>query len=171
MPFTHYHFGPGLALKGLGGGRFSFWAYTLAQVAIDVQPGIAILAPRVGLEPHAAYTHSFLTATAIGALAGLAARWSAKHWLQGLPMPLRPNKTLLGRYWLLSGMLGGWLHIPLDSLVYPDMHPFWPLLRGNPLPISFQLAGLQVFCIAAGLIGAVLILLNLRRHKRKYVQH
>ncbi|NEX21274.1 hypothetical protein G3480_13275 [Thiorhodococcus mannitoliphagus] len=38
MPFTPLHLWPGLALKALGGRHFSFLAFGIAQVAMDIEP-------------------------------------------------------------------------------------------------------------------------------------
>jgi hypothetical protein len=38
MPFTPLHFGPGLIVKAAVPGQFSLTAYTLANIAVDLEP-------------------------------------------------------------------------------------------------------------------------------------
>jgi hypothetical protein len=46
MPVTPFHFGPGAVLKVVGGDWFSFGAFALVQVAIDVESGFNMLTGR-----------------------------------------------------------------------------------------------------------------------------
>jgi hypothetical protein len=43
MPLTPLHLGPGLAAKVVGGRFFSLTAYIIANVLIDVEPGVKVL--------------------------------------------------------------------------------------------------------------------------------
>ena len=66
MPFTPFHFGPGLAVKGMGAPVFSWSAFAAAQVLIDCETLYYLLHQEY---PVHRFLHSFLGA----AVAGLAA--------------------------------------------------------------------------------------------------
>jgi hypothetical protein len=51
--------------------------------------------------------------------------------LVALPRMRRPG-------WLLGCVIGAVSHILLDALVHSDLHPFWPLLSGNPFYLDLM---------------------------------
>ena len=92
MPFTPFHFGPGLALKGIIGRHMSFSAFVVANVAIDIEPLYYMLRndPPLHRELHTAIGAMLL---AVGLMllwlllrAGIS-RWGGRYrqrWLRGL---------------------------------------------------------------------------------------
>ena len=67
MPITPYHFGPGALLKALAPKRVSLLAFVAANVVIDVESLVNLLA---GRQPVHATLHTFIAATAVGVLTG-----------------------------------------------------------------------------------------------------
>ncbi|NEV60394.1 hypothetical protein [Thiorhodococcus minor] len=65
MPFTPLHLGPGFALKALGGRHFSFLAFGLAQVAMDIEPLAGLMTGAARLHGP---SHTYLAALGIVAL-------------------------------------------------------------------------------------------------------
>jgi len=128
MPFTPYHFGP----SGFIGLVFRKWidipVFLLANVAIDLEPGIVLL---FGLNyPTHGFCHTFLFGTAVGLIWGALAypARSIFSWLMRLfALSYQTNLPKM----LLSAVLGVWLHILLDSLCWSDIQPFWPF-HANP---------------------------------------
>jgi hypothetical protein len=68
LPVTPFHFGPGLALKGVAAPVFSWSAFAAAQVLIDCEPLHYMLQREY---PVHRFFNSFLGATAAGLVAGL----------------------------------------------------------------------------------------------------
>ena len=166
MPFTPYHFGP----SGLVGLVFRRWidvpVFVLANVAIDFEPGI-VLTFRLNYPVHG-YAHTLL----FGGLAGLV--WGLVAF--GLKDVFKPVMRLL-RLWyepslrtmLLSGLLGVWFHILLDSLVWSDVRPLWPS-NLNPLFGLMKLQTLEYIClfcfVAAFILYGVILLAGRVRASR-----
>ncbi len=161
MPLTPFHMGPGLAVKAVLGNRFSLLMFGVAQVAIDVEPGLGILLDWDVLH---GWTHSYLGATAIAAGVLAAGRplcaWILRHW----NFQLRRH----GLAWLVSPESIGWLpgalgafagtysHVALDSIMHADMRPLSPLSATNDLLSLVSLGQLHIACAASGIVGLVL---------------
>jgi membrane-bound metal-dependent hydrolase YbcI (DUF457 family) len=60
-------------------------------------------------------------------------------------------------------MIGTFSHIALDALMHPDMHPFWPIMGGNPWLGSVSVGSVHLACGLAGLAGAAVIALRMLR--------
>ena len=69
MPFTPFHFGPGLLLKAAAPARFSLTSYAAAQIVIDVESGYYLLTQQA---PVHRILHTFLAGGAAGAVVGVA---------------------------------------------------------------------------------------------------
>ena len=68
MPVTPFHFGPGLALKGVAAPVFSWSAFAAAQALIDCETVYYLLNREY---PVHRFFHSFVGATAAGVTAAL----------------------------------------------------------------------------------------------------
>ena len=152
MPFTPYHFGP----AGLIGLPLKRWidipVFVLANVVVDFEP-LAVMVFQPDYPLHG-YLHTYLFGGLIGLVWGLAA------------YPLRPVFVFLMRIFglsyqptifrmMLSGLLGIWLHVFIDSFLYPEMNPFWPMI-GNPFFATIRFSRIFWLC-EASLIAAVII--------------
>ncbi|MFY9315962.1 MAG: hypothetical protein WAO95_10430 [Burkholderiales bacterium] len=167
MPFTPLHFGPGFALKSVSGKWFSVTVFCFSQVLIDLEPAWYMLA---GDDTIHRFLHTYLGAT----LAGLAAAgakplcelalriWNSRlspaqaHWL-GAPDRIAWTAALCG------GLLGGWSHVLLDSLMHADMRPLAPWDERNALLFAVHLDTLYLGCALAGVFGVGLLLLRRAR--------
>ena len=76
-----------------------------------------------------------------------------------------PYRTSLGKM-LLSGVLGVWFHVLLDSFCWPDMRPFWPI-DANPLINLATLDTMRLFCAVAFIWAVVLYIAVVITHRRK----
>ena len=171
MPFTPFHMGPALAIKAVAPRHFSVLMFGLAQVAMDIEPGLGLI---FGWERLHGWTHTYAGAAVIGTVvlafgrpvaAAILRTWNSElrthdvSWLveqEGLPW--RP--AAIGAY------IGTFSHVALDSLMHADMRPWAPLSDANALLAAVSLPLLHLACIAAG-IGGLLLWLGRRAIKRR----
>ena len=151
MPFTPFHLGPGAAFKAVGGKHFSFMVFGGVQVLMDIEPLIGIVQ---GWPILHGVTHTVLGALVIGLVAGAIGKPISEFVLRLLRIRHHPISWPVS---FLSGLLGTYSHIGLDAVMHRDMEPFWPLAVGNPLLGLMSVEGLHVLCLAAGLLGLLII--------------
>jgi hypothetical protein len=151
MPFTPFHLGPGAAFKAVGGKHFSFMVFGGAQVLMDIEPLVGIVQ---GWPILHGMTHTILGALVIGLVAGATGKPISEFVLRLLRIRHHPITWAVS---FLSGLLGTYSHIGLDAVMHRDMEPFWPLAPGNPLLGLTSVEGLHVLCLAAGLLGLLII--------------
>ena len=167
MPFTPFHFGPGLALKAAAPRRISFAAFAAANVLIDFESLYHLVR---GDYPVHGPAHSLLGATTLGLGAGAATFLigrglsrllapGASRRLAVLPSMLRVEIAPLAA--LLGGSLGGASHPILDAIVHRDVLPFAPWSPANPLLGALGPGTLAAVLAGTGLLGAAAIALRL----------
>ena len=119
MPFTPYHFGAGALAKSIAPRHFSFTAFAVSNVLIDVEPLVRMLGILDDTILHGP-THTFPGAVVIAALTLPAIRlWdrtAAALHLNGLRPPAVPTWMIL-----TSALIGTVSHVILDGLMHADM--------------------------------------------------
>jgi hypothetical protein len=166
MPVTPFHLGPGLLGKAFANRYFSFLAFAMTQVVIDVETAYHLLRHEWPLHRG---LHTMLLGTAVGILVGLlwyAAGRNAAGRLRRL------GGGLLVRWHecdlvpaLIGGACGGASHSLLDGLMHSDVQPFSPWVAGNPLLGKIDLAALHVSCVVAGALGMGILLIHAARER------
>lgn len=163
MPITPFHFGPGLLIKSVSPGRFSWAMFALSNMAIDLEPISYFLLTG---DPAHRHLHSYLGATL---LALVCARWGRSLCERALRFWNSRLSPLQSR-WLgvvpridmpmavLSALLGTWSHVFLDSIMHADIQPWWPFSAGNGLRGLLSLELLHVLCAALGAWGLLRLL-------------
>jgi uncharacterized membrane protein YsdA (DUF1294 family) len=143
VPVTPFHFGPGLLLKAAAPRRVSLTAFVLANVVIDVESAVNLMAGRM---PVHATLHTFVVAPVLGLAVGVLVHVLARagRW--------RGPETALGPA-LAGGWLGGFTHVVLDGVMHRDIRPFWPFTDANPLLRVVDLRTLHLVCVAVGALG------------------
>lgn len=124
MPITPLHFGPS-AIVSLPLSRYlDVPIFILASVIIDLEPLIVMVFdlnyPLHGI------MHTYLIGGMIGLLWGLIGFYTFGILNWGMRI-LKLSYSKNFRRTLLSGLLGAWFHILLDSFLYQDIKPFFPL--------------------------------------------
>lgn len=160
MPFTPFHMGAAMSVKPFADNRFSVVAFGLAQILMDIEPGIRMLRDDDVLHGP---THTFVGATLIAAVTALCAGWLCRavvglwnrevhHYRLGwLACPSQPSKRVLWG----TALFATYSHILLDSLMHHDLHPFAPLTPLNPLLNLVAHDTVYLVCGAASVIGAL----------------
>jgi len=152
MPFTPFHLGPGLLFSLLLFSYVDLPTFLVASVIVDVEPFL-VLTLNLPYPLHG-YLHSFLGGTIVAL--GLAI---AMNRIRGNLSPLMAffkleQKTSIKGITLAS-LFGVYLHILLDSPLYTDIQPFYPLasnpLLGQSIFFGFDIYAICVLSFVGGL--------------------
>lgn len=154
MPFTPFHFGPALLVKGAMPRRFSWIAFVTTTVVIDCETLYNIANHRY---PVHRGLHTFLGASLAG-LATSASLLVLRRWLPDVRKfgSLVRSDTSSQALWM-GGVTGGASHPLLDGIMHRDVHPFLPWSASNPFLGTIDLGILHLGCIVAGVIGGLLV--------------
>jgi membrane-bound metal-dependent hydrolase YbcI (DUF457 family) len=153
MPFTPFHLGPAVGL-GLPLRKYLHTpTFIVASVILDIEPFLVL---HFNLDyPLHGYLHTFIFAFFVGLLLGYVAFFlerSLKPFFKVLL--LETGNDLRLRSFLLTGAFGTMLHVLLDSPLYTDIHPFYPL-TANPLYDPSLSLEIYTFCVWMGIFGLV----------------
>ena len=152
MPFTPYHFGP----SGFIGLIFRKWldipVFVLANVIVDLEVFVIV---RFGLGyPIHRYFHTLLIGAAAGILWATIA-YPLRNLFKMIMQTLRiPYQTSFFKM-LVSGVLGVWLHVIIDSIYHRDVRPFWPAGK-NPLHALINGQQIEALCLVFFIAAIVL---------------
>ena len=154
MPFTPFHMGLGLFLKGTLPKHFSLTSFAVTQVIIDLESLYHLVRHEA---PVHRIMHTEPVATSIGL--GVAVFLSVVQRPIARYLPeLRVVRSEVSMWpLLLGGALGGVSHPVLDGLMHSDIRPFLPLSHLNPLLHAVPSSTLHVGCIIAGIAGIGLL--------------
>ncbi len=168
MPFTPFHFGPGLLIGLLFLSFIDFPTFLIASVIVDIEPFL-VLTFNLDYPLHG-FFHSFLGGTIIALILTVIMTKGRKFFTPILSFFKIEQETSFKRI-LFASLLGIYIHILLDSPIYTDIQPFFPL-DFNPFYRSTSLPGLLetmicVWCFIAGLIiyiiGLIVLAMKYRR--------
>ncbi len=151
MPFTPFHLGPGALLKAAAADRFSFMVFGGSQVLMDVEPLVRMIRGDSVLH---GLSHTVVGAFAIGAISAAAGRPIGNFMLRYLAIE---GSQIRWSVAILSAFLGTYSHIVLDALMHRDMNPLWPFSAGNAFVGAVSIQALHVACVAAGIVGGLII--------------
>lgn len=156
MPFTPYHFGPGLLLGILLFPFVDLGTLIFASVILDIEPLVVIM---FGLPlPLHGFFHTYLGATIISMVLTVCI-WPIRNQLSSIVslFGMRQYSTLSSI--LSAGLVGTYSHVLLDSFLYAEMNPFYPLM-GNPFLGIIVSSVVYNFCIFAGFAGLLLYVIR-----------
>ncbi len=153
MPLTPFHWGPALLIGLLLFSVFDMPALLVSSVIPDVEP-LFILMFRLSLPFHG-FFHTFLGVSILGVLVAV-----VLYPLRGLSKKVMatfrlPQKSSSFKKLLFTSLFGVYSHILLDSFLYGEMMPFYPL-EGNPFLGVVSFSGTYGFCSISFLLGFVL---------------
>ena len=156
MPFTPFHFGPGLLCKSLAPRRVSFTSFCATQVAMDLEPLYFILHGEAA-HAHRA-VHTVLGGGVVGLAVGLAVWRLARSRSENLG-PVACIEVARGPA-VLGGLIGGTSHALLDGLMHLDMRPLRPFSEVQwvlrPPMVIYLYAG----CLVAGVLGLIILMVR-----------
>jgi hypothetical protein len=150
--------GAALLVKPAAKARFSVLTFGIAQIAMDVEPGIGML---LGWEVLHGQSHTVLGALLIACLVAWIAPLICTPILQRYNHEVRHYKQdwleeppQMDKYAVWAGALfGTFSHIVLDSLMHHDIHPLAPFSDTNPLMDLVTHDGVYQWCVLMGAVG------------------
>jgi len=167
MPFTPFHLGPALLFGLLFLGYVDFPPFLVASVIVDIEPFVVLT---LNLDyPLHGFLHSFLGGTILAFL--LAAAMSKVRSALSLLMSFfKLEQKLSFKSVLSAALFGVYLHILLDSPLYPDIRPFYPF-DFNPFLSNSMFIGFEVYtlCTLSFIGGAVIYAIRLVFRRRTVV--
>lgn len=170
MPFTPFHMGPGILVKSLLRGSFSLLVFGWAQIVMDLQPLVVLLTGEGRVH---GLSHTYVGAALLGGMAAVSGKYLSELGLMLLGLSTKENpKRILWRAAWLSGFVGTFSHIALDSFMHFDITPLYPFSPLNGLLGLIAIGGIYKFCVYSGLVGAGLyywvpLLVRKRNHAVK----
>ncbi len=166
MPFTPYHFGP----SGFIGLVLRKWldipVFVLANVIVDLE--VLVINFLGAGWPFHRYVHTLLIGAAAGILWATVAyplRNLFKMIMQTLHIPYQTSFLKM----LVSGVLGVWLHVIIDSIYHWDVCLFWPNRKIRPLYALVPEQQVEVICLVfllAAVIPYVIAVLSYSKSKK-----
>ena len=149
MPFTPYHFGPGLLLGVVLFPFLDFSTVMVACVILDIEP-LSVILFHLPFAAHG-FFHSYVGATIVASALSIAI-YPFRKYLNQLVSLFGLHQESSFRHIFPASIIGTYSHVILDSFLYPEMNPFYPLI-GNPFLGFFQSSFVYDMCVFLGLLG------------------
>ncbi|MFH1234721.1 MAG: metal-dependent hydrolase [Candidatus Diapherotrites archaeon] len=164
MPSTPFHFGPALLLGLLFFGIIHLPTFLIANALPDLEPLYVILSCGWACVHHG-ILHSFL----VGSLAAIVLAvimLAIDKYVRKITALFKLEQTATKKSVFLAAFAGVYLHIFLDSILYSDVLPFYPLAN-NPFHIGTAEAYAAVYGACAVLFAAGIVFYWLKFLKDK----
>jgi len=163
MPFTPFHWGPG-SWVGLLLCRFlNVGAFLGACVVVDVEPLLVMV---FGFDyPLHGYLHTYLIGSLVAVLFSIA-YFSQRAWINRILVFFKVAQDSSYPVILISCLLGVYSHVFLDSFLYTDIRPFFPLTM-NPQYGLFSSTFLYSFCAWSFALGGIVYAVMLVKGRPK----
>lgn len=151
MPFTPFHLGPALLFGIVLFRWLDFPTFLAANVIVDTRAVLVFFGVHNG-RLHGPL-HTFVFGTILALVLSVSV-YSAKPFLNRLLDPFQLEQARAWRNVVAAALVGVFLHICLDSMLYTDIRPFYPM-SFNPffgLLSAFEVYGL---CVLASVFGVI----------------
>ncbi len=162
MPFTPYHFGPGLLIGVLLFPFIDLTTVLIASVILDLEP-LAVILFDLSMPLHA-FFYTYLGAT-IAAVCLSIVIYPFRKYLNEIVSLFGLEQESSFRHIISASLIGTYSHVLLDSFLYAEMNPLFPAL-GNPFVGALTGGFVYNLCLVLGIIGIFVyvlrVLLNLR---------
>ncbi|MHA1615201.1 MAG: hypothetical protein ACTSYJ_10175, partial [Candidatus Thorarchaeota archaeon] len=158
-----YHFGPGLLLGVVLLPFVDLSTIIIASVILDLEP-LTVLMLQLPLPFHG-FFHTYLGATIVACVLSLAI-FPFRGYLNKIVSIFGLHQESSFRQIFPASIIGTYSHVLLDSILYAEMNPFFPLI-GNPFLGLFQLVFIYNICIFFGIVGFGVYLLRILYNQYK----
>jgi hypothetical protein len=165
MPFTLLHLGPALALGLPLRGYFHAPTFIIASLILDIEP-LLVLVFGLSYPLHGLF-HTFLVALLVGLVISY-----LMFLLEGAlsfvyqALLLETDKKMGLKSFVIAGTAGTLLHVLLDSPLYSDIQPFYPL-QINPFYNPALSQVIYDVCLWSFIFGIIYYTYLIVKHKRK----
>ena len=154
MPFTPFHLGPsswiGLILFKI----FDFPTLLIASVVVDIEPFCAFF---FNLSyPLHGFFHSFLGGSILAVLTAIIL-YLLKEKIKKVMAIFKLAQDSSFKKILWTSFFGVYSHVLLDSFLYTEIKPFYPL-ESNPFLGTFSSQQIYLFCSLSFLVGILFYL-------------
>jgi len=157
MPFTPFHLGPALLFGLILFNYLNFPAFLVGNVIVDIEPFLVLC---MGLRyPLHGFFHTYLGGTIVGIATGVGI-YSVRNWLNKILAKFKVQQESSFTKILYTSLLGVYFHIFLDSFLYEEMKPFYPLTY-NPLLNAVRFGAVYDFCTVSLISGFILYIYKL----------
>lgn len=129
MPFTPFHFSAHTCIGLPVRGKINIAVFILSNVIIDIEP-LMVMLFNLSYPLHG-YAHTFIGAGIVGSIWGIIS-YQFKDPLAKILKILKLPKAFTLKQYIVSGILGTWLHVLFDAPLYTDIKPFFPI-SANPM--------------------------------------
>jgi hypothetical protein len=145
--------------------------FGFSQVAMDTE--VLFHMWRKDLTLHG-FNHTYLGGSVVALISILIGRPICQFLLnRWIPDPeskleswLRGPKNISWTAAISGAFVGVYSHIFLDSIMHFDLSPWMPFSKGNALLGWVSVGSLHLFCIAAGMLGGIILLMSFYLKKR-----
>jgi len=166
MPITPFHLGPALLIGLILLRYLDFPTFLIANIIVDIEP-ILVLFFRLDYPLHG-FFHSFLGGS-IAAVLLTVVMSKIRKPISPLISFFKIEQEISFKKILAASLIGVVIHILLDSPIYTDIQPLFPL-EINPFYRSSGAPGLTetlicVYCFMGAFIVYLIILLKTQRKK------
>ena len=163
MPFTPFHLGPALLFGLTFPPIFDLLTLMIASVIPDVEP-FCVLLFNLSAPSHG-FFHSYLGASILAVLVA-AIVYSFRDILANIMLKFHVLQKSSFKKILLTSFAGAYFHVFLDSLLYSEMKPLYPL-QGNlfvgVIPFYIAYGVVYGFCSISFIFGVILYVYKIRR--------
>ena len=161
MPVTPFHMGPGLLIKAVMQGYFSLIIFGWAQILMDIQPVVAIVTGRGRVH---GFSHTYIGAVLIAMVAAVSGKWIYRWCMRFMGKDFSPYQKqlfdvpvrLTAGISISSALIGTISHVLLDSIMHPDVEPFFPVDTQNHLALVLSIGTLYRLCVYTGVVGTII---------------
>jgi membrane-bound metal-dependent hydrolase YbcI (DUF457 family) len=166
VPFTPFHWGPALLFGLVFSSVFDLSTLLIASVIPDLEP-LCVYLFRLRGELHG-FFHSYLGSSSLAILVALLA-YLFRNLLEKI-MKFQVSQESSFKKILFTSFVGVYSHVLLDSFLYGEMAPFYPL-KGNPLVGTTSLYATYTlvygFCSVCFVLGILLYFTKIRQGSRR----
>ena len=164
VPFTPFHLGPALLFGLALSVAFDLPTLLVASVIPDVEP-FYVMYFHVSDYPLHGFFHSYIGSSILAVLVALVI-YPLKNQLNKIMVNFRISQKSSFKKILFTSFVGVYFHVFLDSFLYEEMSPFYPL-QGNPfinLLVAYgKYSVIYGFCSITALLGIILYFYKIRK--------
>lgn len=150
MPFTPFHLGPTLLIALLLFPSLDLASFLVSGIIVDVEP-LYLMSQRA---PYLhGFFHSYLGASILGVLVAVCIYSMRRGVEKVLGLFLIQQRSSFRKI-LFTSLLGVYSHVFLDSFLYGEMKPFYPL-EFNPFLNAVSAYSIYGLCSVSFLLGLI----------------